>query len=111
MHALVLSSATFAQAAWFFHRTRMERARPRPSSRSPLLGEDQADAPTGASLPTRVGLAAMAIATLWEITSLTFGRTLLLDFLYFTSSVKLVVSIPVFGDASWVANISKVMSR
>lgn len=100
LHALLLSSATFIQAAWYFYRARQARDKPTPAgiAESSLLlprdlDLDLADAPTAPSFPTRVALAIMAVATLWQITSLTMGRTAFLDFLYFASSIKLTVSI------------------
>jgi cystinosin len=97
LHALVLSAATFVQAAWYFYRARQARLKPTPFGETdPLLGYgssiDLSKAPTAPSLPTRIALAAMAVAALWQITNLTLGRTMFLDFLYFASSIKLLVS-------------------
>jgi len=99
LHASLLSAATLVQATWYFYRARKARSgKPVPASleSDPLLPRDAdhdlADAPTAPSLPTRVALAVMGLATIYQLTSLSLGRTLFLDFLYFASSIKLLVS-------------------
>lgn len=96
MHALVLSTITLIQSAWYFHRHRQQRKNPTPGESHPLLQKepDMSAAPTAPHTATQVGLVLIALVTLYEITSLAMGRTQLLDFLYYASTIKLVVSWP-----------------
>lgn len=104
-HALLLSSITFLQV-WYYHRaTQKLKAGPalgevRWTGReeTPLLAAEDADdgvmrAPTTMSLAGRVCLALIAVSALWELAALNLGRIQLLDFLYYASSVKLVITV------------------
>lgn len=88
-HALLLSTLTLIQSAWLFYRA--HRARKGAEEDSPLLRRTHR-APVAPHRLTRVALVVMAIAALWVGTSTLLGRTELLDFLYFASSLKIAIT-------------------
>lgn len=104
-HALLLSSLTFLQVCYYHSATKKLKAGPTPGAvrwsdeeETPLLPPQEIDdgvlqAPTTMSLAGRVCLALIAVSALWELAALNLGRIELLDFLYYASSVKLVITV------------------
>ncbi|KLT39863.1 hypothetical protein CC85DRAFT_235236, partial [Cutaneotrichosporon oleaginosum] len=88
-HALLLSTLTLVQSAWLFYRA--HRARKSVEEQSPLLRR-KVRAPVSPHRLTRAALVIMALAALWVGTSTLLGRTELLDFLYFASSLKIAIT-------------------
>lgn len=114
-HALLLSTVTLVQV-WYYHRaTQKLKAGPAPAAapvlrawaegesdesdeETPLLAARDADdgvmrAPTTMSVAGRVCLALIAVSALWELAALNLGRIQVLDFLYYASTVKLVITV------------------
>lgn len=90
-HALVLSTLTLIQSAWLFYRAHRARKGGEEEEESPLLRR-KVRAPVAPHRLTRISLVIMAIAALWVGTSTLLGRTELLDFLYFASSLKIAIT-------------------
>lgn len=105
-HALLLSTITLVQV-WYYHRaTQKLKTGPAagevrwtgPAEETPLLSAESVDdgvlrAPTTMSLAGRICLALIAVSALWELSALHLGRIQLLDFLYYVSSIKLVITV------------------
>ncbi len=100
MHAMLISLVTLSQVFWYARRTKAahetgeERNRLLPSAEGgSKLDITTPISPATPSVPCQIALAGIVIASLVSASLVWIGKTELLDWLYFASSMKLIISV------------------